>query len=145
MENAGIFNLGDRAITTALTDEVITEGVSINGSGQAFIDRLEGMESATFTASFTYGSGGTSVAAVVQGTLDGVQWFDIARFDFTTASAAKKATVVRGAAAVATIASLILAVEGVNAGSLAGKLRAKITSVGTYAGNTAISIRADVA
>lgn len=145
MQNPGIYNLGDATISTAVTDLVITAGSSASGAAQAFIDRLAGMQSVVLVANFTWGSGGTSVAAIIQSTLDGVQWFDIARFDFTTASAAKTATIVRSAAAAATIASLVLASEGVNAGRLGGKLRAKLTTLGVYSGNTSISIRADVA
>lgn len=145
MLNPGIYNLGDRAITAALTGEVITTGVSASGGAQEFIDRLEGMSSLLVTANFTWGSGGTSVAAIIQATLDSVQWFDVCRFDFTTASAAKTATILRSAAAAATMASFALAAEGVNAGRLGGKLRAVLTTIGTYAGNTSISIRADAA
>ncbi len=45
----------------------------------------------TIQANFTYGSGGTSVDAYVQSSVDnGVTWFDIANFHFTTSSAIRQ-------------------------------------------------------
>lgn len=144
MDNAGLYNLGDVTITAALTDSVITSGVSAAGAAQALIDRLEGMGAVTLSARFVYGSGGTSVAAVVQTSLDqGQTWIDVCRFDFTTANANKVANVV-AAGAVAPAAVAALAVEGKLDGILGDRLRVKVTSTGTYAGNTSLSVRAAV-
>ncbi len=141
--NKGIFNLGDRAITAALTNEVITQGVSPAGVAQAFLDRFEGMTAITLFCNFVYGSGGTTCAVVVQTTFDDVNWIDIARFDFTTASAAKVANL-SGFLSKAVAAVAALSAEGVNDGVLGAKLRARVTSTGTYAGNSSVSCRVAV-
>lgn len=141
--SSGIYNLGDSAITAAVTNFVITAGTSSQGVAQGFIDGLEWMAATTLFANVTYGSGGTTCSAIVQTSLDGTNWIDIARFDFTTAS---RAAVCNNSgltpSAVATIAAL--ASEGVKDGILGDRLRAKITTTGVYAGNTSISIRAAV-
>lgn len=140
MNNPGLYNLGDRAITTALTDEVITSGVSAQGVAQELIDRLEGMVSATILAKLTYGSGGTSVAAIVQTSLDsGVSWIDVARFEFTTATAQKTVNL-SAAAAVAVAAVSALNSETKVDGVIGPMWRCKLTTVGTYV-NTSISVR----
>jgi hypothetical protein len=138
--NQGTFDLGSVAVTTAVTNSVITSGVSPAGAAQAFIDRLEGMQNLAIFANFTYGSGGTTCAVVVQTTFDDVNWIDIARFDFTTASASKVANL-SAALSKAVTAVAALGSEGVLDGILGAKLRARVTSTGTYAGNTSIACR----
>lgn len=144
MENAGIFDLGSATITAALTDSVITSGSSAAGAGQAFIDRLGGMIGVSLQAAFVYGSGGTTCIAYVQTSLDqGVTWIDIARFDFGTSSATKVANIsAAGASAPAAVAAL--GAEGKLDGILGDRLRVKVTSTGTYAGNTTIAVRVSV-
>ena len=138
-----IYNLGDSAITAALTNEVITEGTASNGQSQELISNLDEVTALTLFCNFTYGSGGTTCAVVVQTSLDGTNWIDIARFDFTTASAAKRCNL-SGLTAVAIAAVAALASESVLDGILGDRLRAKVTSTGTYAGNTSVSVRACV-
>ncbi|MFC3071492.1 hypothetical protein [Shinella pollutisoli] len=140
----GIYNLGDAAIAQAVTDLIITEGVSTSGTPQALIDRLEGMSAVSLQASLVYGSGGTACVVVVQTSLDqGQSWIDVARFDFAQASAKKIASVsAMVAAAPAPVAAL--GAEGKLDGILGDRLRAKVTSSGTYGGNTSISVRAAV-
>ncbi|MGE0290327.1 MAG: hypothetical protein AB7I42_24915 [Bradyrhizobium sp.] len=138
-----VYNLGDHTITAALTDYVITDGVSVAGVAQALIDQLDGMSSVSLECRFVYGSSGTSVAVTVQTAFGGSNWIDIARFEFTTANGAKIANVVgTGAVAIASIAAL--SSETVGPGILGDRLRAKVTSLGTYAGNTSVSVRASV-
>ena len=55
--NAGIYDLGTREITAALSGEVITEGTSAAAAAQEFIDRLEGMTSVTFFVVFDHDDG----------------------------------------------------------------------------------------
>lgn len=144
MDNPGIYNLGDTTIGAAATDVVITSGVSEAQVAQAFIDRLEGMGAATLFCEFNYGSGGATCIVVVQTSLNqGADWIDVARFDFATASAQKTANLsALSAAAVAAVAAL--SAEGKTDGILGDRLRAKVTSTGTYAGNTSVSVRAAV-
>lgn len=144
MLNPRVYSLGDRAITAAVTDEVITEGLAANGAAQALIDRLEGMKAVTLTALFTYGSGGTSVKVDVETCLDGFNWIPIARFAFTTATAHKTMTVSGLTPKTAAAAIAALSDDTALDGVLGDRLRAKITSTGTYAGNTSVSVRASV-
>lgn len=143
MDNAGVKNLGALQVTSAVTDLVLTEGVSAQNMCQDFIDSLGGMSSVSLSFNFTYGSGGTSVAVVVQTSFDGVNWIDIARADFATASKPKLCNVSAGMSRLVTEPA-VLSAEGVNDGFLGDRLRAIVTSVGTYGGNTSVSVRAAV-
>jgi hypothetical protein len=86
----------------------------------------------TIQAVFTYGSGGTTAKAWVQTSVDdGTTWVDIANFAFTTSSARRLYTLTR--AAVTSIATP-------SDGTLD---RVKLTTTGTYAGDTTLVITAD--
>ncbi|ANM12051.1 hypothetical protein [Rhizobium sp. N324] len=94
-------------------------------------------------AKFAYGSGGTSVDAYVQTSLDGgATWIDIAEFNFTTSAATKifnlSALTAKTTAAVPTDGSLAAntAVDGI----LGSQFRLKVVSVGTYAGATRLDV-----
>lgn len=147
MDYPGIKNLGDRAITTALTGEVITSGSDINGATIEYIDRLEGMLAAAVAFRFAYGSGGTTCKAYLQTSFDqGTTWVDVACAAFATASATKiinlSGLTPKTTAATPTDGSLTddTCVDGL----LGDRLRVKITTVGAYAANTTLSVRAAV-
>ncbi|ANM12049.1 hypothetical protein [Rhizobium sp. N324] len=130
MDNPNSYTLFAGQITTALP----------SFAGEA-IDSLEGMLACTLVAQLRWGSGGTSISAVVQTSFDGgTTWFDVARFDFAAASAVKYANL-SGLSAKAAAAYAALSVEGVNDGLLGPKMRAQLSSVGTYAGNTTLDLR----
>lgn len=135
MQYPGIKALGDVEITAALTGKVVTAN-TLNGGAIDYVANLQGMQALTLQAELVYGSGGTSIAAVIQTSLDqGLNWIDICRFDFTTASARKVANLSgMGSKAVAAVSAL--GAEGVNDFVLGDRLRAVVTSVGTYAGTT---------
>lgn len=136
-----IVNLGDATITTAVTDSVITES-SVNGAATTYIS-ISGAQSLTVWARLDYGSSGTTVAAIVQTSIDGVHWIDILRFDFLLVSRSAHGTVGCFAnVAPATLATL--SAEGKLDGILGDRVRCKVTSTGTYAGNTTLSVRAVV-
>lgn len=140
----GIYNLGDATITVAVTDLVITDGVSASGVAQDFIDRLGGMKAVTLQARFNYGSGGTSLKVDVETSLDhGVTWVPVARFAFTTASAVKVANL-SGMTSKSPAAVAALSDDAVLDGILGDRLRARITSTGTYGANTSVSVRASI-
>lgn len=99
------------------------------------------MTALTLVATFGYGSGGTTASATVQTSADGgTTWLDIARFDFTTASA-KKVANLSGLLSKAVAAYAALASEGVFDGVLGTQLRAMVTTTGTYV-NSTLDIRA---
>lgn len=132
MNNPGYYSLADLSITTALT-----------GSAQTAIEDLEGTLAASIQAKFAYGSGGTSVKAYVQTTLDnGLTWVDIAAFAFMTSSATKVVNLSgltpKTTAVTPSDGALVddTCVDGV----LGDALRVKITSVGTYV-NTTLSVK----
>lgn len=147
MDSPGIKNLGDRSITAALTGEVITSGISAAGVAQEFIDRLEGALAASVQVRFAYGSGGTSCKAYLQTSFDqGVTWVDIACAAFTTSSATKVFNL-SGLTPKTTLAAPTdgsLSDDSVVDGLLGDRLRVKVTSVGIYAGNTSLSVRASM-
>jgi len=130
MNSPGAYTLFAAQITAALSAQA-----------QTAIEDLDGIEALSLVARFVYGSGGTSLAAVVQTTVDdGTIWHDIARFDFTTASAIKYANL-SGLSYKAVGALSALGSEGQNDGLLGPKFRAVITSVGVYAGGTLLDLR----
>lgn len=142
---SGIFSLGDEAISAAVTNLVITDGVSAAGVAQSFIDGLDFAAAVTLQANFTYGSGGTAVKVDVETSLDqGSTWIGIARFAFTTSSA-EKVVNLSGLTPVGTVYTPVtLSDDSVKDGILGDRLRCRITSTGSYAGNTSVSVRASV-
>jgi hypothetical protein len=102
----------------------------------------------TVQANFVYGSGGTSVDCYVQTTLDnGSTWVDIANFHYTTSSAR---TIVNLSddtpiAAPVTAADGGLTANTAISGILDAQIRLKITTTGTYAGNTSLAVDASAA
>ncbi|WP_194483138.1 hypothetical protein [Bradyrhizobium sp. CCBAU 21365] len=136
MLNPGDYTLAALGITTALT-----------GQAQTSISQLEGLIAATVEVQFAYGSGGTSCKVWIQTTLDaGQTWLDIACFAFTTSSSTKVINI----SGLTPVTTAIVPTDGsmsdntVQDGVLGSALRAKITTVGTYAGSTSLSVRASV-
>lgn len=132
MLNPGDYSLCDLAVTTALT-----------GVAQTPIQNLEGIVAATIEAKFSYGSGGTSLKAYVQVTLDrGLTWIDVACFAFTTASATKVVNLSGLTPKTTAIAPTdgALADDTCVDGILGSAMRVKLSSVGTYA-NTVFSLK----
>jgi hypothetical protein len=131
MENPGVFTL-----TTLQIDQPKTALVD-------WTRDLDGMSAVTLQASFHYGSGGTNCSAIVVTSLDGGQTqIQIARFDFTAASAIKTANL-SGLLSKAVATYSDLNSEGVNDGLLGDRLAVKLITTGTYSG-TVLSVRAAV-
>ena len=124
MDSPGLFTLAALQINVALSAQVQTP-----------IDGLDGMEAATIEAAFGYGSGGTSCTAVVQTTLDGTNWRDVARFEFATTAAVKYCNL-SGLTPKGILSLAPLGSEGVVDGFLGDAMRCVITSTGTYVGTT---------
>jgi hypothetical protein len=94
-------------------------------------------------AKFGYGSGGASVDVYLQTSLDGgLTWIDIANFHFTTSPA----TAIYNLSAATPKTTAVTPTDGSLAantsvdGILGAQFRAKLVSVGTYAGATTIAV-----
>jgi hypothetical protein len=132
MLNPGDYSLCGLAITSALA-----------GVAQTPIQNLEGILAATIEAKLSYGSGGTTLKAWVQVTLDdGQTWIDIANFAFTTAGATK----VINLSGLTPVTTAFTPTDGsmadntVQDGVLGSAMRVKLTSTGTYS-NTVLSVK----
>lgn len=102
---------------------------------------LAGMSAVTLSGRLSYGSGGTAVVAVVQTSLDqGATWIDIARVDFATAGAQKVVNLSGLTPRTSPYTVAALNAEGANDGILGNRLRTVVTSTGTYAGSTVLSV-----
>lgn len=140
MNNPGVYDLGDRTVTGAMSGEVITDG----SNGDEFIDNLEGMLSANVEVRFIYGAGGTNCKIYVQTSLDqGSTWIDVICvlcelasetliFNFSGLTA--KTT---GYAPTDGSLGNDTSVDGV----LGDRWRVKLTTTGTYTTNTSVSVR----
>ena len=128
---------------TLLCNTGITAAVT--ASVQTAVTGFSARQACTFQAAFTYVSGGTSVDAYIQTTLNGgVTWFDVAEFNFTTASATKYQNVNADTAVNSSTAltdGTMTANTSIN-GFLGDQLRVKITSGGTYGAGTQLRIDA---
>ncbi len=132
-------NLGDNAITTATAGEVITSGTD----GVAYLSGLGDIAAACLQVNFTYGSsGGTSVKIAIETTLDqGTTWIEVARAAFTTASAEKLFNLSALTPKIAAVTPAALTDDTALDGILGDRWRAKKIVVGTYLGNTSVSVR----
>jgi hypothetical protein len=132
MDNPGVYTLSLMQIGAAKSSLLTA------------IPNLSGMSAVTLEASFVYGAGGTTCSAIVVTSFDGgTTWFQIARFDFTTANGTKVANL-SGLLSKAVGACPDLASEGVNDGVLGDQLAALIVSTGNYTGQTYMNVRASV-
>jgi len=132
MNNPGIKTLGDFQITAA--------GTQVGD----VVDDLEGLLAIAASLRLQYGSGGTTIKAYLQTSIDqGATWIDIACVLFATASEHAclnfSALTPKTTAVTPTDGSLTddTAVDGV----LGERFRLKVVSTGTYAGSTVLSGR----
>ena len=132
MNNPGVFTLANLAIGAAVTTQAQTPIVT-----------LAGMAAVTLEVAFGYGSGGDTLSVTVQTSFDrGSIWRDVARFDFSDASAVRHCTIA-GLSGTGITDYADLAAEDVNPGLLGDCLRAVVTSTGVYA-DTTLAVRASV-
>lgn len=96
-------------------------------------------------ANFVYVSGGTSADVYIQTSIDGgTTWFDIANFHFLTTTAKKMSAIVIDPATAFTAGTVpgsgALAANTVLNGIIGDRIRALVTTVGTYGGGTTLAI-----
>ncbi len=138
MNNPGVYNLGNKVLTVALDDEVITD---VGGVG--YISDLSGMLGANIQIRFNFGSGSTSGKIFIQTSLDqGDTWIDVICMTFTDSSVTKVwnfSGLTPKSAYATTDGSL--SDDSCIDGILGDRWRAKVTTEGTYATNTSLSVR----
>lgn len=132
MDNPGIRSLGDFTITAAGTQ-----------TGDV-VDDLDGLLALAAQLRLAYGSGGTTVRAYLQTSLDqGTTWIDIACVLFGTASesAALNFSALTPKTTQVTPTDGALSDDSAVDGILGDRFRLKVVSTGSYAGSTVLSAR----
>jgi hypothetical protein len=129
MTNDGVYTLGPVQVTVPVT--YVTDWVT----------DLDGMVGVTLQMQLAYGSGGTSIKAFLQTSLDSGQTaIDIASVTFATSGGTKVLNL--SANSPVTTAAVpsdgALADNTVLDGILGDRLRLKVVSTGTYAGSTVL-------
>lgn len=109
------------------------------------IDDLDGLTAVTISSRFAYGSGGTTARLYIQTRFGGI-WVDIACMLFATASAHRIVNLsgLTPKTTAVTPTDGALTDDTCLDGCLGDALRAKIVTVGTYAGTTLMIVRAAV-
>jgi hypothetical protein len=145
MDNPGIRNLGDvalAAINAATTAAVVTSQTDAGGDTQAYVDRLQGMLAASISVNFNYGSGGTSIKVLIETSLDqGTTWTEVWRCALGTASEQNIINLSGLTPLTTPYTPAALTDDTTKDGIFGDRLRARILTVGTYAGNTSLAIR----
>jgi len=88
----------------------------------------------------TGGTGGSTITALVQSTLDGEKWFDVGCFTFTTTPLARTLNLRNdvGITTPATLGTDAMSSDGGINGPIGDSIRFKVKSTGTYS-NTSIN------
>lgn len=145
MNNPGIKNLGDvalAAINAATVATVITSDSDEAGATQAYVDGLEGMLAATLVGNLAWGSGGTSIKAIWETTLDqGITWIEVCRMAFGAASEQNVVNLSGLTPKTSLYTPVALSDDTCVDGIFGNRWRVRILAVGVYAGNTSLSFR----
>jgi hypothetical protein len=145
MNNPGIYNLGDvalAAINAATTATVVTSSTDASGATVAYIGGLEGMLAATLQANLNWGSGGTWIKVIWETSLDqGSTWIEVCRMAMAAASEENVANLSGLTPKTTIITPVALSDDTCQDGVFGDRWRARILTVGTYAGNTSLSLR----
>lgn len=145
MNNVGLYNLGDvalAAINAATTATVVTASTDASGAAVAYIDGLDGMLSADLGVNFTYGSGGTSIKVIFENSNNqGLTWTEVWRAALTTASKEMRVCLSALTPVTTPYVPVALSDDTTKDGIIGPRWRARILTVGTYAGNTQLALR----
>jgi hypothetical protein len=121
-----------------------TIGADGTQTGQP-VTNLDGMQGCTISARLAYGSGGATIQVIINTSIDqGTTWIPIARIDFATEGMQKVVNLSGFTPVTAPYEVVDLVAEGCKDGILGDRLRCDVTSAGTYAGSTVVSVRAAV-
>jgi len=137
---AAALALGSPARASNLCNVGITTAVT--GSTTAAVSGFGAPTSMSVEGRFTYvASAATSADVYIQTTIDGSNWFDIANFHWTTASAwVLSNAITSGVINAASIGSGTLASNTVQGGALTNQYRCYVTTVGTYGSGSNITV-----
>lgn len=107
-------------------------GLGVSGTGEVVVQ-----------IDFAWGSGGTSGTVWLQTSLDGTTWIDIASMSFLAVSKSRVLSLSARTVITAAITPTdgTLAADTAISGVLGQLYRTKLTTVGTYAGGTAITVQ----
>jgi hypothetical protein len=145
MNNPGTFNLGDAPLATinaATIATVITAATDEGGDPVGYIGDLDGMSSAGLGINFNYGSGGTSIKVIIETSdNDGATWTEVWRAALTTAAKEQKINLTTNTPVTTPYVPVALSDDTTKDGIIGTRWRARILTVGVYAGNTILSIR----
>ncbi len=145
MENPGLKNLGDvalAAINAATAATVVTSQADVNGETQAYLDRLDGMLAASLSVNFNWGSGGTSIKVMIETSIDqGTTWVEVWRCALAGASEQNVVNLSGLTPKTTPNTPAALSDDTCLDGFFGSRWRARILTVGTYAGNTSLAIR----
>jgi hypothetical protein len=145
MNNPDTYLLGDvalAAINAATTATVVTASNDSSGNALAYIGELDGLTSAGIGINFNWGSGGTSIKVIIETSdNDGSTWTEVYRAALTTASAERKVNLSALTPVTSPYTPTTLSDDTTKDGILGPRWRARILTVGVYAGNTSLAIR----
>lgn len=129
-----------------LPTTAITAAATVVGDAYVFGPRTP--EGLVVESIFDYGSGGTTAKVFVQTSLDGgTTWFDVVSQAFATTDASKVSavsTAIAPASQAFAPGDAALTDNTVVQGVLGDRIRAKLVTVGTYAGSTTIAVWASL-
>jgi len=131
------------AAATMLANLTLTTAVTAQTTGTLQFSNTYVPTNALIQGTFTYGSGGTSADAWVQTSADnGTTWIDVADFHFTTSNArfAYNLSSLTPVTTQYTPTDGTLSANTAKDGIIASLWRVKVTTVGTYAGGTALRV-----
>lgn len=130
-------------MATLLYPTIITTAVGGSVSAPILQFRRGVVRQLTIEVVLVYGSGGTTIDAYVQTSLDGgTSWIDIANANFTTAAATK----VYNLSSLTPVTTVYTPTDGTLAsntakdGIIGNQIRVKYKSTGTYAGGTTLTV-----
>ncbi len=139
------YTLGDvalAAINAATTATVVTASSDSSGNPLGYIGELDGVMSAGIGINFNYGSGGTSIKVIIETSdNDGTTWTEVYRAALTTAAAERKVNLSALTPVTTPYVPVALSDDTTKDGIIGPRWRARILTVGTYAGNTSLAIR----
>jgi hypothetical protein len=138
--------MGDGA--ALLWSKTITTAIAAPGETQGTITGVGAADQVILSSVFVYGSGGTTAKAWLQTSFDnGTTWVDVASHAFALASATKVSAL---SSAIAPASQAFAPSDGALAdntvvnGVIGDRLRVKVITTGTYAGNTTLNVHVTV-